>query len=111
MKVRSHGLAEDLADGCLDDENFLHKASSAALDRLRKAELARLWKVAGLTVDLESETEASDAEDIENLMTKEQLIKGILEAVSQLFHRKIPSEVCLSVRKIRSPLAIPREDV
>lgn len=68
----------------LEDENFLRKASSAALDRLRKAELARLWKVAGLTVDLESETEASEEEDIENMMTKEQLIKGILDAVSQV---------------------------
>lgn len=62
----------------------MHKASSAALDRLRKAELARLWKVAGLKVDLGSETEASEEEDIENMMTKEQLIKGILDAVSRL---------------------------
>lgn len=96
---------------CTDDENFLHKASSAALDRLRKAELARLWKVAGLTVDLEeSETEASDAEDIENMMTKEQLIKGILEAVSRFFHCEASSDVRHSERKTRYPRAIRPED-
>lgn len=89
-----------------DDENFLRKASSAALDRLRKAELARLWRVAGLKVDLESETEASGDEEIENMMTKEQLIKGILEAVSRLssdagcpltFSRSVNEIQCLQV--------------
>lgn len=75
----------------VDDEQLLRKASSAALDRLRKAELVRLWKVAGLSLDgsdSESEQEdphsdSDDESDIEMHLTKEQLIKGIVEAVSR----------------------------
>lgn len=80
-----------LTTGRVDDEQLLRKASSAALDRLRKAELVRLWKVAGLSLDGsdseseqdESDSESEDGSEIEMQLTKEQLIKGIVEAVSR----------------------------
>jgi hypothetical protein len=61
---------------------MLHQAPRNQLNRLRKAELVRLWKVAGIwegdTESVESESMADEQEDYR----KSQLIEGILEAVS-----------------------------
>ncbi|KAJ9120063.1 hypothetical protein QFC22_002960 [Naganishia vaughanmartiniae] len=96
-----------------DDEQLLRQASSAALDRLRKAELVRLWKVAGLSLDesdSESEQDESDSEseeesDIEMHLTKEQLIKGIVEARKKSAPRSYSSQSSAGRRIAKLPVA------
>lgn len=62
------------------DQHLLHDASVTVLHRLKKSELVRLWKVAGLwegpdEVDMDDEPQEGD-------MRKEELVNGIVAAVS-----------------------------
>lgn len=76
-----------------DDDYMLHQAPGNQLNRLRKAELVRLWKVAGIwegeTDSIESEHIGDEQEDYR----KSQLIEGILEArnsTSSYIQDKLP---------------------
>lgn len=59
-----------------DDRHLLREASSAHLQRLRKQELARLWRVAGL--DSADNSEGDDNDELR----KAELVEGIIRAVS-----------------------------
>lgn len=60
-----------------DDQNLLHVASAHTLHRLRKDELVRLWKVAGMWSDEDDEAEGRVREK-----SKVDLVTGLLELVS-----------------------------
>lgn len=57
------------------DDNLISQATSPQLRRLRKDELFRLWRVAGLC-DEDTQNQAD--------MTKGQLVKGLIASVSLL---------------------------
>jgi hypothetical protein len=64
-----------------DDDFMLHHATKAQLNRLRKAELVRLWKVAGIW-EGDSESVGTEAEEEHEDLRKAQLLQGLLDAVS-----------------------------
>jgi hypothetical protein len=72
MKVRTILSSPDITD----DRHLLREASSAHLQRLRKQELARLWRVAGLDT-----ADTSEGDDNDELR-KSELVEGIIKAVS-----------------------------
>ncbi|WWD21075.1 hypothetical protein CI109_105556 [Kwoniella shandongensis] len=64
------------------DQHLIDAAPAYALHRLRKAELIRLWKVAGMwTLDDDEAVEDSDDEHVDELGKKE-LVDGLIAAVS-----------------------------
>jgi hypothetical protein len=66
------------------DQHLLADAPAYALHRLRKAELIRLWKVAGMWVgDDETIDSTGDDEDDAGLGKKE-LVDGLIAAVGQM---------------------------
>lgn len=71
----------DSINNCLSgDRNLIHYAPSTALHRLRKAELVRLWKVAGMW---DSEDIPDDMNEDETIgdMGKKELVDGLIAAV------------------------------
>lgn len=70
----------------LGDQHLLHDAPAHTLHRLRKAELVRLWKVAGMwSEDDEGESAAASAdEDDDGGLSKKELVDGLIAAVSTL---------------------------
>jgi hypothetical protein len=58
-----------------EDEHLIQSAPAYALHRLRKSELVRLWKVAGMWPD-----EFMDQDDPD--LGKAQLVTGLISAVS-----------------------------
>lgn len=71
---------EDASYDLMDpsDEHLVSVASRAELGRVRKPELVRLWRVAGLLADEDEEGDnATTAED----MRKDELVDGLIDAV------------------------------
>lgn len=60
---------------------MLQSAPETSLLRLRKAELVRLWKVAGLWHE---DDEGADEAQFTRTMGKVDLVDGLIRAVSQL---------------------------
>lgn len=60
------------------DQHLLQEASAAALHRLRKADLIRLWKVAGLWEGPDEEDSADDGHDMGEEIRKNELVGGII---------------------------------
>lgn len=63
----------------LDDQHLLQDAPATSLHRLRKTELVRLWKVAGMWLSEEDEMDegGEDARDL----GKSELVEGLIKAV------------------------------
>jgi hypothetical protein len=64
---------------------LLADAPAYALHRLRKAELIRLWKVAGMWDTPEDEGDSiisTEDEDDDKGMAKKELVDGLIDAVS-----------------------------
>jgi hypothetical protein len=78
---------ECLADMSIGDQHLLAEAPAYAPHRLRKAELIRLWKVAGMwTTGDEDEVDsiASTAdEDDDGGLGKKELVDGLVAAVGR----------------------------
>lgn len=70
-------LADDLGDQHLIDE-----APAYALHRLRKTELIRLWKVAGMWEGEEEDEGSTNEEEDDQGLSKKELVDGLLAAVS-----------------------------
>jgi hypothetical protein len=67
------------------DQHLLADAPAYALHRLRKAELIRLWKVAGMWDTPEDEGDSiisTEDEDDDKGMAKKELVDGLIDAVS-----------------------------
>lgn len=67
-----------------DDQNLLHLASAHTLHRLKKDELIRLWKVAGMWSE-----EDDDAGKKVQEKSKVELVTGLLELVSTPLHQAL----------------------
>ena len=81
-----HSALTDYADDMSGDQQLLADAPAYALHRLRKAELIRLWKVAGMWTaedgeDGESVASGVDDED-DGGLSKKDLVDGLIAAVS-----------------------------
>jgi hypothetical protein len=74
----------------VDDHYLLREAPLRTLQRLKKAELKRLWSVAGLWPGGEDSDDAVDIEAEEGL-TKDTLVEGIISAVSRTLRHE-PSD-------------------
>lgn len=70
----------------IGDQHLLQEAPTYALHRLRKAELVRLWKVAGMWTDEHGDdiTEDTLEEDNDGGLTKHELVDGLIAAVCTL---------------------------
>lgn len=78
-----HGLAD-----LLGDQHLLADAPAYALRRLRKAELIRLWRVAGMWKEDEEDvaTVSSTGEEDDDGLSKNDLVEGLVAAVCPLFN-------------------------
>jgi hypothetical protein len=68
----------------IGDQHLIDEAPAYALHRLRKAELTRLWKVAGMWEGEDEEAGSMDEEDDQGL-SKKELVDGLVSAVSWLW--------------------------
>lgn len=68
----------------VDDQHFLNVATAHALQRLRKGELIRLWKVSGMWSSGEDDGMNASEEDGDHGLGKAELVSGIIGAVSVL---------------------------
>lgn len=70
----------------LGDQHLLQDAPTYALHRLRKAELIRLWKVAGMwsegDEDGEGSIDSAADDEAEGQLSKKELVDGLIAAVS-----------------------------
>jgi hypothetical protein len=66
----------------LGDQHLIDEAPAYALHRLRKTELIRLWKVAGMWEGEEEEEGSTNEEENDQGMSKKELVDGLLAAVS-----------------------------
>ena len=77
----------------IGDQHLLAEAPVYALHRLRKAELVRLWKVAGMWSTDDEDGDFSSATSVEDDddggLSKKELIDGLIAAVR-------PSVVCIT---------------
>jgi hypothetical protein len=78
------GLSDDLGDQHLIDE-----APAYALRRLRKTELIRLWKVAGMWEGEEEEEGPTHEEENDRGLSKKELVDGLLAAVSYPYTHRV----------------------
>lgn len=62
------------------DRNLIHYAPPTTLHRLRKAELVRLWKVAGMW-DSEDIPDDTNEDEAIGDMGKKELVDGLIAAV------------------------------
>lgn len=72
-----------------DDQHLLQVAPAHSLLRLKKEELERLWKVAGMWPD-EDDVAMEDGPDVPNgrqEKSKSELVDGILQFVSGMSYR------------------------
>lgn len=70
------------------DQHLIDDAPAYALHRLRKAELTRLWKVAGMWLGDDGDAEINmhqDEEDEDQGMSKRELVDGLIAAVCPTF--------------------------
>lgn len=85
--IAESGLISPMASTILvltaGDQHLIDEAPAYALHRLRKAELIRLWKVAGMwTAEEGDEAESLGAEDEEaSGISKKDLVDGLIAAV------------------------------
>ena len=110
LRVGHTSLHIGNAEVRVGDQHLLAEAPAYALHRLRKAELIRLWKVAGMwgsevKPDGESVASMADDED-EGDLGKKQLVDGLIAAVS--WSMKLPSckprthaPICSEIAKLR----------
>lgn len=79
--IRGEDVLSSLSVSVSDDQYLLGKAPEWILHRLKKADLKRLWQVAGLWPGGEDIDDAVDIEQEERL-TKDTLVEGIVNTVS-----------------------------
>jgi hypothetical protein len=62
------------------DQHLLQDAPASALHRLRKAELIRLWKVAGMWTadDITEDGDLAQSEEDDAGLTKNELVDGLI---------------------------------
>lgn len=82
LKVSLHHHGVKVCRSGAGDQHLIDEAPAYALHRLRKAELVRLWKVAGMWQGQEDADGVEEVEEDDHGMSKRELVDGIIAAVS-----------------------------
>lgn len=86
LRVGSHWSNAESDSDALGDQHLLTDAPAYALHRLRKAELIRLWRVAGMWKEEAEAAETASTGDDDDGLGKKELVDGLIAAVC-LEHR------------------------